>query len=535
MQSNKKKILAWIALPISILTLLFFLLKPSIENYLAERIGERLKGVVEYEQIQVKIFEHSIDLIGVSWEKLKHMDTVQLGTIAELQFKDLALFTFIFDRKNVVFDEVSLKGVQVELFDSAVDSTTKSAAKPYSFVKEQINRLKIKSLLVESADITWFGSSGQSKAKIMGITLRIEDFELDSVSAEQNNGWFSFDAFNIESDASVAMMNKELHQFTTGKIEISSENQDLRIDSLQILPLYSKNKLAHQYGYQTNWMQLTATNLKLSGFHLKELLFHKKTIASQADLNGVKYHAYRDKSLAYHPDLHTTLPQLAFKSLPLQIDIDTFSIQNAYFQYEEYVPTATESGIVYFDNADVMISNFSNIAEGEMKIHATADLYGQSRLTADFLFPMDNENGLHYVSGNLAEMDMKYFNQTFEPLASYWVDSGKLNQLSFDFNADLTSSEGKLNLVYNDLKIQLMKNGGSDKTPLWKEFSSFLTNKVLINNSNGSMDAESSYTANIGFERHSKKSIFNYWWKSIFSGIKSTVMKVDFSSRKNKD
>ncbi len=79
-------------------------------------------------------------------------------------------------------------------------------------------------------------------------------------------------------------------------------------------------------------------------------------------------------------------------------------------------------------------------------------------------------------------------------------------------------AEGEAILIYNDLKIKLLKN--KEQQIKNKTVTSFFAN-ILIkdqNPSNGNMRV-----GKIAFQRVMTKSFFNLIWKSIFDGFKKSL------------
>lgn len=72
---------------------------------------------------------------------------------------------------------------------------------------------------------------------------------------------------------------------------------------------------------------------------------------------------------------------------------------------------------------------------------------------------------------------------------------------------------------YENLEFNILNRKNNNE----QEINSFLLDKLVIKDSN--LEGKKSYKeGEISFERAPKKSIFNYWWKSLFSGIKNIVV-----------
>jgi hypothetical protein len=126
-----------------------------------------------------------------------------------------------------------------------------------------------------------------------------------------------------------------------------------------------------------------------------------------------------------------------------------------------------------------------------------------------------------------------------EPQVKLRAESGRLNNLSFEFTYNDDASKGSLEMNYNDLKLMAFKDGEKvDKKNRKKRkrngdsgegeeltekagLKSFVLNTFIIRKNMDSNTAEEKRTGTIHFDRDKRRSIFNYWAKSMFSGIKS--------------
>ncbi|MDZ7682012.1 MAG: hypothetical protein U5J63_09965 [Fodinibius sp.] len=84
-------------------------------------------------------------------------------------------------------------------------------------------------------------------------------------------------------------------------------------------------------------------------------------------------------------------------------------------------------------------------------------------------------------------------------------------------NAD--SAKGNAILRYRDLKISLLDRETNEQN-FSKKVTSLLANTFKVKRDNAGPNPRK---ATIEFEHNSKKSVFNYWWKSLLSGLKTSI------------
>ena len=127
----------------------------------------------------------------------------------------------------------------------------------------------------------------------------------------------------------------------------------------------------------------------------------------------------------------------------------------------------------------------------------------------------------------ISEMPFAELNQALINAAELRIESGYLNRLAFNFNYTDFSSVGKIEINYKDLKlIGLKKDKGING------LKTLLLN-VFIKNDKTRLLPKAERTGTINIERDRKKFIFNFWWKSILDGLKSSILDTDKSRTKS--
>ena len=109
-------------------------------------------------------------------------------------------------------------------------------------------------------------------------------------------------------------------------------------------------------------------------------------------------------------------------------------------------------------------------------------------------------------------------NPIIEPLGMGSIKSGNIKSFNFNLKGNDLKAVGEAKLIYNDLKIKLLKN--EHEIIKNKSVTSFVANLLIIDQNpyNGK-----TRTGNIDFTRIKTKSFFNLVWKSIFDGAKKST------------
>ncbi len=115
---------------------------------------------------------------------------------------------------------------------------------------------------------------------------------------------------------------------------------------------------------------------------------------------------------------------------------------------------------------------------------------------------------------------MRNLNKTIIPLAKAEVESGTMDEMDFHLVGNSHTASVEVNLLYDDLKVDLVKFKG-DHEIKERRFLSWLANEFVIKDSNpsGGETRHGSGTA----ERELDRSQFNFLWKTLVQGIKEVA------------
>ena len=115
-------------------------------------------------------------------------------------------------------------------------------------------------------------------------------------------------------------------------------------------------------------------------------------------------------------------------------------------------------------------------------------------------------------------MNMTIINPMLKHIVFGEIISGQVNEFNFNARVNETASHGTLRFGYDDLKVQI-NNKDSEKGK--KGMITFLANTFIVKSANPSN--KKFRESEMYYERDKRKSIINFWWKTLLSGIKETM------------
>jgi hypothetical protein len=315
------------------------------------------------------------------------------------------------------------------------------------------------------------------------------------------------------------------YDFNFKKVVLNSLRGQLKIESFAIIPYKNEIQFAANEPFQQDRYSVTLSGIRLDGIKMSDLL-DKKIIASQLLVNRTNASIYRDLTKPLQKKNKVgNYPSQLLKKLDMPIYIKNAVLSNANIEYKEKEVKSNKVGKVSFSDSKLTISNITNIPtmiakNKALNIGFDSKALGVAPITGNFKFFLDNDNGAFVANGFIKTFDAMVLNKISIPMALIEIKSGKINSLDFHFNGNNTQANGEMVMKYKDLKVDVLKIDEETKDISKKGLVSLLANLVVKNDNpqNGELR-----TASPEFKRDIYKSFFNLVWKTLFTGMKTTL------------
>lgn len=462
--------------------------------------------------------------IKVNWILQKDMKSGEtLIGLKDNRISGISTNDFIMNRK-IKADTVSSSGGIVSIYRNK-----KSGA-----VNEQVeldndffDQAQIKNIQLGSTTLNIYNRANKSDA---AMTIKNIRFAVNDIPEVQNGvnikRLISNSNWNFSGDGLSFNTKDNYYKISVGPFAMNNAKTTLQLNKVSVTPLLSEAAFMQKQRFQKDQYGLSFNNIILTGINAQALINEQKVIAENASLQPV-IKIYNDRTLDFDTSSKIGLyPHQMLYKLDVPLKIKTIKINNGLVSYRERGRLSTQTGEVFFNNIDATISNLCNIKEELAKnnmliLDATGKFMGLAALKTTWKLPVNTSNGAFNVIGDIGAFDATKINSITKPLGMASIESGNVKSVRFGMSGDDYKSNGDLVLIYDKLKIKMLKNKGDEKPAIkTKTVVSFIANLIMkdANPSGGKTRA-----AAISFERDTKKSFFNLLWKSIFQGTKKVA------------
>ncbi len=167
-----------------------------------------------------------------------------------------------------------------------------------------------------------------------------------------------------------------------------------------------------------------------------------------------------------------------------------------------------------------------------MKATFKGRVMNKASLGVQFIFPLAVKSDTFYFSGDVyGPVPFSVFNPAIYPAAGLKFNDGILDTLTFSGSANPIYSSGTMLMLYHNLGLQAMKK---KEVQTANKFLSWGVNSLIRKNNPRIGEGKEAKAVSMFFLRNVEKGFGNFFWKTLFSGMKATILpSVNTINRKN--
>ena len=366
-----------------------------------------------------------------------------------------------------------------------------------------------------------------SSYSLKDIMIDVAGFRVDSATRANPAGTPLFNADNITMSAPGFswMMPDSMYTFSIGRFGFSTRPSMAFVDSLAVTPKWDRIGFSRKAGHETDRLVLTVPRITVTKPDFRGWLNDRNLAAARVDFDGPKFEAYRDKRFPVPDERRPLMPGRAIAGINTPVCIDTIAFSNGYASYDEQ--TGDEPGRIFFDRINATLTGFKTHPGpvrpvGCVEIHATSRLMGTADIDSWFRFKTGLQPDTFTVRATIGKLDLTEINPMLTRLTPYAITRGTATNTTI---TGITGSDsvarGNIDIHYDNLAIKI-----NPETPgAWAHLElSVLTGlaSFIFPGSNPGDDGKLRHGV-IYFERNPSGGFFNFLWKSVLSGIKSSA------------
>lgn len=364
----------------------------------------------------------------------------------------------------------------------------------------------------------------QSIIKNNDLRFELKDFYLKELDGD--NDYFSLHLDHLECE----LLKEEFivpggnYILTFDRFYFDLYDSTLEIDKLEYKPTYKdKYELAKKLKFTSEIYDISINKIRLSGFDSESIISDGVYIIDSVIIDGMNMDLLMDKRLPFNENKEPKLPHQALKQMRIPLYINKIEIKNSKLVYQEKYEGSDELMTAIMADLNVQFRFVTSVEDSistkkSMTVNLQSNFMEKIPFTINFDFPLYNKADTFYFSGHLASAEMQEFNKAAFPAMGIKFINGNLKEINFSGSANAKYSNGEMTMLYSELEAEVVKK---DPEKDKNKFLSWLANTVVHAFNPGKNNKLR--TASMGFERVSYKGFGNFVWKTLQTGIVTTI------------
>lgn len=520
-QQMKRKIILRIFAGLIILVVL---IKFSMALFFAPWVGRKIETVLnenirdyrfEIEKIRIRLIPPGIEVKNMTFcsrEGLEH-DRDLNGEIASVKLKRINLVKILF-KNNIDIGEVTIS-------NSSIKGKIPFPGETGSPIVLPLN-IRIGTLFVDHLNLSVKNTLNAQFYSVSEGVLKVYDLQVEKQDTLSPG---IINQSDLEAAEFVSVSSDSMYTFMANGIIYSVTSNTLAVNSFSVRPNYEDYNFTSRHEFQTDRIEADLSNIFVHNFNAAGYFRSGSLMSSYIEIGRLDLHVFRDLRKEFR---HVNKP--AFQEMiyhyPGTIQIDSMGLINGNITYTEHAEKANEPGSISFNEIRAKIYKITNdtiykTESGYIELKGDALLMGKGKMTILLKGRIFDSNNTFSLNGTLSDLEAKELNPILEKNAFIYATSGKLDVMSFGFTANNAEATGNMTMLYHGLQIAVKNKRTDDTTAFGQRFLSLIA-KIKVLDSNPIKDKE----VRVGIiyhERDPERFLFNYCFKSILSGMKSSL------------
>jgi len=505
-----------VALLIKFLTIVF--VEPWIGKKIQAALNENNRDyIVEIDKVHVLMISSGLELesITVCSKQEQRAGRDVKGKIASIKFKGINLAKVIF--KNDI--DIS----EVTIYNSSIKGKIPFSGEATPPIVSPLN-IRIGRIFFDKIDLAIQSTLTAQAYSVKEGVLKVYDLQVEK---RDTLSLGIVKQFDFEAEELFSVSSDSMYSYTASDIIYSATSKTLVVKSFSIQPNYADYNFTSRYEFQTDCIEAGFSNIYVHDFSAAGYFKSRSLVSSYIEIGKMDVNVFRDNRKKFR-HVNKSAFQDVIYNYPGIIHIDSIGLISGNVTYTEHVEKANEPGRISFNDIHAKIYKITNdtiykTENASLELRGDALLMGKGKMTILLKGRIFDNHNTFSLNGTLSGFEANELNPMLEKNAFIYVTSGKIDAMNFSFTANNTKATGKMIMLYHGLDIAV-KNKRTDDTTAFRErlISLIAKRKVLDSNPIPNEDVREGI---IDYERDPERFLFNYCFKSILSGIKSSLVK----------
>ncbi len=332
----------------------------------------------------------------------------------------------------------------------------------------------------------------------------------------------------IDLKGRTRISSDSLYELQSGLIHYNFPENRITIDSFYVLPRFGEDESFRRAKFQKGITRIFIKKINLNDLRVEELLNNQKLQFGSIDVHRLALSIVKDKKYPIEPGTYKKMPQELIRDIAQPFRVDSVRIFNSYVYFKLYPEKKTNKpGEIMLTRFNVNAYHLTNIISAEdsttLDIELNADIMGESRMLADFHFPLYDTANHWWFGFETEKLDFPKLNLMTQQLVGLTIQRGKGTISAPLISGDDFNTTGTMVFRYRNIRLKLYNRKKAEtETGIFSLMANFFINDLVLRSNNPKF-ARKIKIGHVYTERDTQKDIVNFAFRSILSGMLSTL------------
>jgi hypothetical protein len=395
-------------------------------------------------------------------------------------------------------------------------------------ISKSLSSIHIGDILLGNVKLKYEDYTGNKIAvsEFKEMNLSAHDLLIDSTTQTDKSRLLYCKDIVLELNNYSAQSPSGLYTYKFDHLKLSTLHSRLNIEGLTLKPIKAEEffKKSDQDKFSIRLDSLQVDHFDFLNYHKYRTITAANTILTNGSLEVSGNPKHTDRAT----DRVVTYPNVGLFGINTDLRLDTVNLHHIDVFYNEYNQRSKQTGTVSFYNTSGSFLNITTRPEvlqknNICKVNLTSRFMKQGTLKVAFAFNLTDENKSFSYKGSLGPMNLRAINPATMPLTMIKIQSGTLKQMDFDISAGRSASHGKITMLYNDVKVNILRIDTVFEGLQARPIESLYANLFILKHNNPDVPGGTPRSFFVNETRTSQTPFFKFVWQNLLAGIKPSI------------
>jgi len=540
-------IAAAIIIPVVLLLVAALLINKLLSPVLAKKVRDAvIKGSdslyrADFSDAQLHILQGKIMLYNVSLipDTQVYRRRMKLGTAPNNLIKlnarrivvsEIHPFKLYFG-KVIDIGRIAINSPHIQVsyaLNHTKDTTDKDHRTAWQKLSKSFKSAHVGDIFLDNISFKYDDYSGNKVAvsEIKQMSLHAHDLLIDSATQTDRTRLLYCKDISGDVQNYSGRTANGLYTYSLKRLKLSTSTAKLVVTGFKFDPVGADVFFAKSH---KDKFQVRLDSVQLNNFDFLSYHKYRSLAASSLIINGGILDLYNNPNkIRRYKDKLETFPNVALYKLETDLKIDSIELKKFNITYSEVGKKSHKTGTLVFAGTTAQIRNVTTNPNALKKDSiATAKIstwfMGKGKLNIAFRFNLRARTAPYSFKGHLGPMQLEALNKVTMPLAMVKITEGTLKSYDFNIHGNANISRGRIALLYNDVKVRLLRVNDDNLLYSRKLIPTLFANLFIIKHNNPDNPGETPRTFNVVYPRPKDSPFFKTAWTTMLKGLKPTM------------